>query len=190
MTKTRLPILATAIMLFALGFLGRIALHDYHNFETIMVSVFLASMLLPASIAMTVTLSMIVLSDMYLGYFGASKIIIFTYTGFLIVSMITSRFQHIIRGEFKPGTVYKFTASGLIFATIYDTWTNFGVFWLSYAHTPENLVLVYILGLPFMIYHLLSSIITFTVLGFPIYCALSSKADDPHILNQRKELEI
>jgi uncharacterized oligopeptide transporter (OPT) family protein len=104
--------------------------------------------------------------------------------------MITSRFQQIIRGEFKPGTVYKFTASGLIFATIYDTWTNFGVFWLSYAHTPENLVLVYILGLPFMIYHLLSSIITFTVLGFPIYCALSSKANDPHILNQRKELEI
>ena len=190
MTKKKLPVLTTAIMLFALGFGGRIALHDYHNFETIMVSVFLASMLLPASVAMTVTLSMIVLSDMYLGYFGASKIIIFTYTGFLMVSAITTKFQQRIKGEFKPETVYKFTASGLIFATIYDTWTNFGVFWLSYTHTPENLVLVYVLGLPFMVYHLLSSIITFTVLGFPIYCALSSKASDSHILNQRKELEI
>lgn len=189
MAEARLPILTTAIMLFALGFLGRIALHDYHNFETIMVSVFLASMLLPASVAMTVTLSMIVLSDIYLGYFGASKIIIFTYTGFLMVSMITSRFQQIIRGEFKPGTVYKFTASGLIFATIYDTWTNFGVFWLSYAHTPENLVLVYVLGLPFMLYHLLSSVITFTVLGFPVYYALSGRVMNHKILNQRKELE-
>ena len=190
MTKKKLPVLTTAIMLFALGFGGRIALHDYHNFETIMVSVFLASMLLPASVAMTVTLSMIVLSDMYLGYFGASKIIIFTYTGFLMVSAITTKFQQRIKGEFKPGTVYKFTASGLIFATIYDTWTNFGVFWLSYTHTPENLVLVYVLGLPFMVYHLLSSIITFTMIGLPIYCALSSKASDSHILNQRKELEI
>ena len=190
MAKAELPTIATAMMLFALGFGGRIALHDYHNFETIMVSVFLASMLLPAGVALTVTLSMIVFSDIYLGYFGASKILIFTYTGFLMVSAITSRFQQRIKGEFKPGTVYKFTASGLVFATIYDTWTNFGVFWLSYAHTPENLVLVYILGLPFMIYHLLSSIITFTVLGFPIYCGLSSKADDLHILNQRKELEI
>ena len=88
------------------------------------------------------------------------------------------------------GTHRKFTASGLIFATIYDTWTNFGVFWLSYTHTPENLLLVYVLGLPFMLYHLLSSIMTFTVLGFPIYCALSSMANDTQILNQRKELEI
>ncbi len=51
-------------------------------------------------------------------------------------------------------------------------------------------VLVDFLGLPFMLYHLLSSIITFTVLGFPIYCALSSKTNDTYILNQRKELEI
>ena len=39
MTKTRFPVLPTAILLFALGFGGRIALHDYHNFETVMVSV-------------------------------------------------------------------------------------------------------------------------------------------------------
>ena len=189
MAKAELPTIATAMMLFALGFGGRIALHDYHNFETIMVSVFLASMLLPAGVALTVTLSMIVFSDIYLGYFGASKILIFTYTGFLMVSAITSRFQQRIKGEFKPGTVYKFTASGLVFATIYDTWTNFGVFWLSYAHTPENLMLVYGLGLPFMIYHLLSSVITFTVIGFPVYCALSSKDGNHKILDQRKELE-
>ena len=189
MSETRLPVLATAIMLFTLGFGGRIVLHDYHNFETIMVSVFLASMLLPASIAMGVTLSMIILSDLYLGYFGASKIIVFTYTGFLMVSLITSRFQKIIKGEFKPGTVYKFTASGLIFATIYDTWTNFGVFWLFYTHTPENLILVYILGLPFMAYHLLSSVISFTLFGLPIYCALSSSTGENYIPNNGKETE-
>ena len=65
-------------MLFALGFFGRIALHDYHNIETIMVSIFLASMLLPGSTAAVVSVSMIVLSDIYLGYFANSKIILFT----------------------------------------------------------------------------------------------------------------
>jgi hypothetical protein len=44
-----------------------------------------------------------------------------------------------------------------------------GVFLLSYELTFGNLILVYILGIPFMIYHLLSSVITFTLLGFPLY---------------------
>ena len=74
MEKTRLPVLTTAIMLFGLGFFGRIALHDYHNIETIMVSIFLASMLLPGGIAAIVSISMIVLSDIYLGYFGTSRV--------------------------------------------------------------------------------------------------------------------
>ena len=39
MTKLRIPVLPTAILLFLMGFIGRIALHDYHNFETVMVSV-------------------------------------------------------------------------------------------------------------------------------------------------------
>jgi len=33
----------------------------------------------------------------------------------------------------------------------------------------ENLILVYILGLPFMLYHLISSLVTFTLIGFPFY---------------------
>ena len=161
-------------MIFALGFLGRISLHDYHNFETIMVSAFLASMLLPSGIAYFVTISMIVLSDVYLGYFGSSKIILFTYSGFIIISIITSFFKKNIDDGFNTSTIYKFTATGILFALIYDTWTNFGVFWLSYNHSIENLIIVYILGIPFMIYHILSSIITFTLLGFPLYFLLSS----------------
>ena len=72
-------------------------------------------------------------------------------------------------GGFAAATVYKFTGTGIIFAAIYDTWTNFGVFLLTYNHTLENLILVYILGLPFMLYHLISSLITFTLIGFPFY---------------------
>ena len=189
MTNTRIPVLPTAILLFALGFGGRVALHEYHNFETVMVSVFLAAMLLPSAMSLLVTLSIMIFSDLYLGYFGASKILLFTYTGFVLVSFITSKFKDKIGGEVSAGTMYKFTSSGIIFALVYDTWTNFGVFWIGYAHTVENLFLVYTLGLPFMIYHLLSSIITFSLIGFPIYSMLKSETSSLEILEQNIEIE-
>ena len=143
MTETRFPVLPTAILLFALGFGGRIALHDYHNFETVMVSVFLAAMLLPTVMSLLVTLSIMIFSDLYLGYFGTSKILFFTYTGFILVSFITSKFKDKIGGEVSAGTMYKFTSSGIIFALVYDTLTNFGVFLINYNHTIDNLFLVY-----------------------------------------------
>ena len=190
MTNTKIPILPTAILLFALGFGGRILLHDYHNFETVMVSVFLASMLLPLNIAVLITMAIMVLSDLYLGYMGATKILFFTYTGFLLVSLISSKFKNKLEGKFTSGTVYKFTSAGIIFALVYDMWTNFGVFWLSYGHTIDNLFLVYTLGLPFMIYHLLSSIVTFSLIGFPIYCILTKKSNSDYISEQDLKFEI
>ena len=154
-----------------------------------MVSIFLASMLLPGGIAAIVSISMIVLSDIYLGYFGTSKIILFTYSGFLLVSLITTILQRKIKGNYSGGTVYKFAASGIIFTAIFDTWTNFGVFWLGYAHTLDNLILVYILGIPFMIYHLLSSIFTFTVIGFPVYQTLTSRTSEEQIVGNVRDAE-
>lgn len=162
-------LIATASAVFILGFVGRIVLHDYSNFETIMVATFLSALVLPRNWTFIVTISMIVASDIYLGYFGGSKIILFTYSGFIVVSFLTSKFKDNIHGEFKPNTVYKFGASGIILTLTYDIWTNFGVFLLTYNHTLENLVLVYILGLPFMLYHLISSLVTFTLIGFPFY---------------------
>ena len=152
MERKNLPIFATATMLILMGVGGRIALHDYPNFETVMVATFLAAMLLPTSASLIVTMTIMLLSDLYLGYFGSSKIIIFTYRSFEKISLITSIYKKRIDTGLNVGSVYKFTASGVIFALVYDTWTNFGVFWLTYNHTVENLVLVYILGLPFMLY--------------------------------------
>jgi hypothetical protein len=169
---------ATAIAVFTLGFLGRIILHDYSNFETIMVATFLSALVLPRNLTFIVTISMIVASDIYLGYFGGSKIILFTYSGFLFVSFLTSKLKNSIHGDFKPTTVYKFGGSGILLTLTYDIWTNFGVFLLTYNHTLENLVLVYILGLPFMLYHLISSLVTFTLIGFPFYIISSYGIDN------------
>ena len=190
MIKTKIPVLPLALLLFAIGFGGRIILHDYHNFETVMVSVFLAAMLLPSSIALVVTLSIMILSDLYLGYFGASRILFFTYTGFALVSAVTSKYNKVLGGGFSAGTLYKFSSSGIIFALIYDTWTNFGVFWLGYSHTVENLFLVYALGLPFMLYHLLSSIVTFSLIGFPVYSILTKRLESVNVEDNKQKLEL
>jgi len=166
-------VFATALIVFILGFLGRIVLHDYSNFETIMVASFLSAMLLPRKLTIAVTTAMIVASDFYLGYFGGSKIILFTYSGFLLVSLITRKLKHKIDGGFRPNTVYKFGGASIILTLVYDIWTNFGVFILTYNHTLENLILVYILGIPFMLYHLISSLTMFTLVGFPFYFIFS-----------------
>jgi len=162
-------ILATSLSIFILGFLGRIVLHDYPNFETIMVASFLSAMLLPRNMALIVTVGMIVSSDIYLGYFTSSKIILFTYSGFLFVSFLTKKFKKKIDSGLRPNTVYKFGASSIVLTLVYDIWTNFGVFLLTNTHTLDNLILVYILGLPFMLYHLISSLVMFTLIGFPLY---------------------
>jgi len=72
----------------------------------------------------------------------------------------------------------RFAGAGVVFAVVYDGWTNFGVFWLWWAHTPGNLLAVYTLGLPFILYHLLSSIMTFTLVGLPLWLALSAPVSD------------
>ena len=186
-TNNRISNLSTAILLFVIGFGGRSVLHDYPNFETVMVSIFLASMLLPLSMSFAVTISIIAFSDLYLGYFGTSKIILFTYSGFLLVSFVTAKFKDHIKGDYNSNTIYKFSASGIIFAGIYDVWTNFGVFLLSYELTYGNLILVYILGIPFMIYHLLSSIVTFSLLGFPLYYLFTTNNKNEYKIPTRKE---
>ena len=104
-----------------------------------------------------------------------------------MVSLITSRFKDQIKGNYNSNTVYKFSATGIIFAGIYDVWTNFGVFLLSYELTLENLILVYILGIPFMIYHLLSSIVTFSLLGFPLYYLFTINNKNDYKIPTRKE---
>ena len=67
-----------------------------------MVASFLSAMVLPKNWTFIVTISMIVASDIYLGYFGGTKILLFTYSGFLLVSLLTSKFKNSIQGGGIP----------------------------------------------------------------------------------------
>ena len=178
MERSRLPLPLTAVVLLLLGAGGRIALHAHPNVETVMIATFLAAMLLPFAWAVAVTMGMMLLSDWWLGYLWGSPIIAFTYSGFLLVALASRRWRPQIGGQLSPGLAMRFAGAGVVFAAVYDGWTNFGVFWLWWAHTPGNLLAVYTLGLPFMLYHLLSSIVTFTLVGLPLWVALSAPAED------------
>jgi len=178
MDHSRLPLPLTAGVLLLLGAGGRIALHAQPNVETVMVATFLAAMLLPFAWACAVTMGMMLLSDWWLGYLWGSPIVAFTYSGFLLVALASRRWRPQIGGQLSPGLAMRFAGVGVVFAAVYDGWTNFGVFWLWWAHTPGNLLAVYTLGLPFMLYHLLSSIVTFTLVGLPLWLALSAPAGD------------
>ena len=170
------------MFLLMIGIGGRILLDGYPNIETVMVSVFLAAMLLPRHISLITSLAIIVVSDWYLGYLPASgnilaSIVIFTYSGFLLVNIFGSKIQKWMSGKFGSNAVLKFSGAGISFALIFDLWTNFGVWFLSYEHTVGNLITVYVLGIPFMLYHMMSSVATFTMIGIPVYYGLSETVD-------------
>ncbi len=192
MEKRNLEIGKIVIFLLMIGAGGRIVLNSYPNIETVMVSVFLAAILLPRHLSIITSLAIIVLSDWYLGYLPDSgnilaSIIVFTYSGFLLVNIFGTKIQNWISGKFGSGTVLKFSGAGISFALIYDIWTNFGVWFLNYEHTLENMITVYMLGIPFMLYHMMSSVATFTMIGIPVYYGLSQTVSE-EIVVERKEI--
>ena len=177
MEKRNLEIGQIIIFLLMIGAGGRILLDNYPNIETVMVSVFLAAILLPRHLSLLTTLAIIVISDWYLDYLPAAggilaSIVVFTYSGFLLVNVFGRKIQEWISGKFGTNAALKFSGAGISFALIYDLWTNFGVWFLYYEHTAENLITVYLLGLPFMLYHMMSSVATFTMIGIPVYYGL------------------
>jgi len=168
--------LSAAICLMVLGVGGRYLLSGLANFETLMVTAFLAVMLLPTGRAMALILSVYWASNWVMGYehmlWKIGGIYLFTYSGFLMVGLATwllRRRANRDLSRFDGRSVLAVTGYGLLFTAIFDTWTNFGVFWFWFAHTPGNLLLVFTLGLPFAIMHIYSSVLTFTLVGLPAW---------------------
>lgn len=164
--------------LLALGAGGRFLLQLLPNFETLMVAAFLAMLLLPLGRALLIIVANLYLSDVALGHVGwlvpLAGILLFTYSGYALVGLAAWLLRRrAARGmaRFDSPAVLRAAGFGLLFTLVYDGWTNFGVFWLWYGHTPSNLLLVYGLGVPFALLHLYSSLLTFTLIGLPIWLA-------------------
>ncbi len=163
------------------GILGRYILvgwniQPFPNFEIIMILTFLAALIMKPYLAFLVPLFSMIGSDFLLGnpLFAGSqmnKIIIFTYSGFILIALLSvltrkQTFPH-LRG-IRLKHIALSTGIGIGFALMYDLWTNIGWWYLMYPHNPESLIAVLAAGIPFMIYHLLSASVTFTLIGLPL----------------------
>lgn len=186
--------LITFIGLILFGTLGRYVLfgmgvQPFPNFEVIMVVTFLAVMLIRSPLALIVPLVSMIGSDLLIGnpiFVGdqMNRIVLFTYTGFAIIGLITllsknrlgSRF-----GQFRLKSVGLIAGLGIGSVLLYDIWTNMGWWYLMYPHDTSSLIMVYTAGLPFMMYHLISGIVTFCAIGLPVILYAAKKKDQMHI---------
>lgn len=170
-------ILAAMLVLFASA--GRYALvgcsiQPFPNFELITVTAFLGVMLLRSSIGILVAPISIFLSDLMLGNpimgDGMYRITIFTYSGFTMLAVAGILLKKPVKNRLTcmtSRTVALVAGLGVGFVLIYDLWTNLGWWYLLYPHSLNTLLAVYALGVPFMVYHTISGVLTFMAIGLP-----------------------
>ncbi len=177
-------------VLIGIGTIGRYVLYGlgvqpFPNFEIIMVVTFLAIMLLKPTIAIFVPLFSMILSDLLIGnpiFIGSqmNRIVLFTYSGFIMIAFINVIFKDKLKkgfGELRLKNVGFAAGLGVSFVLIYDVWTNVGWWFLMYPHTINSLAMVFTAGIPFMVYHLISGIVTFVIIALPILVYVSKKTN-------------
>ncbi|MBN2065290.1 MAG: DUF4430 domain-containing protein [Candidatus Thermoplasmatota archaeon] len=188
-----------ALVLFAA--LGRyllvsIGLQPFPNFEVVTVAAFIGMMLLDVRVALFIPLVAMVCSDILIGnliFVGEkmNQIVMFTYSGFTLVALGGMSIGRTVKpyvSSIKISSVFCIAGTGALLVFLYDVWTNFGWWYLMYPHTGDSLATVYVLGVPFMIYHLISGVVTFVCVGLPAISYFSTK--QPRAASNRSTREI
>jgi hypothetical protein len=175
-----------------IGTIGRILLvgwnfQPFPNFEIIMVITFLAVIFLKPALAIFVPIVSMILSDLLLGNAilvgnQMNRIVLFTYSGFVMIALLgissKNRWRkHLARIRLKSIGVA--AGLGIGFVLIYDVWTNIGWWYLIYPHTIEHLAGVFTAGIPFMIYHMISGVVTFVAVALPVLSMIKHEVPAP-----------
>jgi hypothetical protein len=158
-------------------------IQPFPNFEIIMVLTFVSLFLIRPSLVFIIPLSSMILSDLLLGnpvFIGSSmnKIVLFTYTGFLISAFLfqkTSKTTHHSLSQLSLKSIGLTIGIGMVSTLLFDVWTNTGWWYIMYPHSIESLASVFISGVPFMIYHQLSTVFTFLTVAIPMGYLLTKK---------------
>jgi len=178
----------------AIGTIGRTLLvgwnlQPFPNFEIIMVITFLAAIFIKSPLAIFVPLFSMIFSDILLGnniFIGGqmNRIVLFTYSGFTMIAIVNIFNRKKLKdniGKLKLKNIGIAAGLGIGFVLIYDTWTNIGWWYLIYPHTIGSLSAVFTAGIPFMIYHMISGVITFVAIALPIisFASMNYKIEIP-----------
>ena len=114
-----------------------------------------------------VPLSIMAISDIY---FGGGLILLFTWTGFVMMAFIGD--------GTRSRSFSAYFGFGLLSVIAYDVWTNFGS-WLGwYPHTLDGFILCYTVAIPFMLWHILSTIIALPLASLPFEYAKEHKLEE------------
>ncbi|TET90399.1 MAG: hypothetical protein E3J35_06490 [Methanomassiliicoccales archaeon] len=164
--------IAFALALILVGVVGRVLLYKYSNFETVLVVSLLAGTLLGKIYALIVPIATMAISDAaiyLLGFghtFGLGAIIgitIFTWTGYLFVSLIGTRLKGRVICVTK--SIALVTGVGLIATVIFDVWTTIGFWFFTLPHTFGGLSFAFVQLAPFAVFHLMSSLMFIPLVG-------------------------
>jgi hypothetical protein len=180
-------------LLVAAGVILRIVLHDFFNgianpwaeygfldvfFVTALVAI-VSGILLGKYFTIIVPLFVLVITDVFYAFADPSAnlalftswLFLFTLSGYVIMALMG--FYTKKKSKLNISFIPKILVVGIIAVIIYDIWTNFG-FWLSYSKmgwyppTLEGLGTVFAGGLPFMLWHILSTAIALTIVVVPM----------------------
>jgi len=157
--------LIAAVVLIALGSVGRILLMDFPNVETITVVSLLGGALLGGVYILIVPLATVALTDMYI---GNDPILLFTWSAWAVIGLLGWLLR---RSKKDYAFGLKLTGMGIAASLFFFIWTNFGV-WLMwpqmYSHTWSGLVQCYVMALPFLKMSLLGNLIIVPAVSFPL----------------------
>ncbi len=181
-----------ASILIVIGVLCRIILHDFFNsinnpwaefgvldvfFVIALVSI-ISAILLGKYYTIAVPIIVLAITD---GFYALANpvnialyptwLFLFTGSGYIFIALLSLYAKK--KSKLNKIFIPKILGVGILGVIIYDLWTNFG-FWLSYSRlgwypiSLEGLTTVYIGGIPFMIWHILSTAIAITVIVIPL----------------------
>jgi hypothetical protein len=109
-----------------------------------------------------------------------NRIVIFTYSGFTFIALLSlfnkDRLWRRL-GQVRLRTLGLAAGLGVGFVLVYDIWTNIGWWYLMYPHDVDSLAAVFTAGLPFMVYHMISGVVTFIAIAVPVLMYVSMKKD-------------
>jgi len=159
------------VLLIALGVLGKLALRDFANIETVFVATLLAGSLLGGWWTVLVPMAALAILEPILwamGYEGYPLhvmvgITFFVVTGFLFVGLVGWRMKP--RILFRVGSLALLTTISVPLTLAYDLWTDIGEYY--FIARPMGLTFwdVLLMQVPFSAYHVLSSLIFVPLFG-------------------------
>lgn len=150
------------IALIFFGVLGRLFLQNFPNIETIMVVSLLAGSFLGGMWTIGVGLAVVAISDAFI---GNSVIFLYTWSAWALMGFCGLAIR---KRQKNTWHVLELTGMGVFGTFFFYLWTNFGVWHIGglYPHTLEGLLTSYMMAVPFLRLHLLSTLVIVPTVSF------------------------